>query len=182
MQAATIEFARNVCGLDDATSEEFEPDAEHKVVALMPDQVGVQEKGGTMRLGAWPCALQADSLARQIYGVDRIRERHRHRYEIHNAYRPLLADRGMVFSGTSPDGRLVEMLELADHPWFVGCQFHPDVKSRPTRPHPLFREFVRAAVESRRRREESAPDPQAGAPEEAAERVPPAREQQEVAT
>ena len=177
MQAATIEFARNVCELEGATSEEFEPDAEHKVVALMPDQVGVLEKGGTMRLGAWPCALQVDSLARQIYAVDRVSERHRHRYEIHNAYRPLLADRGMVFSGTSPDGRLVEMLELPDHPWFVGCQFHPDVKSRPTRPHPLFREFVRAAHESRRRREESAPEPR-----QEDGRVQPAREQQEVAT
>jgi len=151
MQCATIEFARNVCEIEGATSEEFDPDAEHKVVALMPDQVGVEEKGGTMRLGAWPCVLQEESLARRIYGTDRINERHRHRYEIHNAYRPRLAENGMVFSGTSPDGRLVEMLELPDHPWFVGCQFHPDVKSRPTRPHPLFREFVRASLEKRRR-------------------------------
>jgi CTP synthase len=176
MQVATIEFARNVCELEDATSEEFDPQAEHKVVALMPDQVGILDKGGTMRLGAWPCVLQPESLVRRIYETDRVSERHRHRYEIANAYRPLLADRGMVFSGTSPDGRLVEMLELADHPWFVACQFHPDVKSRPTRPHPLFREFVRAAHENRRRRQETAPTEETAT---GAERV---REQQEVAT
>ncbi|MFN2421067.1 MAG: CTP synthase [Gemmatimonadota bacterium] len=176
MQVTTIEFARNVCELEDATSEEFDPQGEHKVVALMPDQVGVLDKGGTMRLGAWPCVLQPESLVRRIYETDRVSERHRHRYEIANAYRPLLADRGMVFSGTSPDGRLVEMLELADHPWFVACQFHPDVKSRPTRPHPLFREFVRAAHENRRRRQETAPTEETAT---GAERV---REQQEVAT
>ncbi len=176
MQCSVIEFARNVCEIEGATSEEFDPDAEHAVVALMPDQVGVLDKGGTMRLGAWPCVLQEDTLARRIYGEDRISERHRHRYEIANAYRPRLADGGMVFSGTSPDGRLVEILELPDHPWFVGCQFHPDVKSRPTRPHPLFRAFVGAALESRHRR-----DGALSAAEEDG-RGAPARERQEVAT
>jgi CTP synthase len=100
-----------------------------------------------MRLGAWPCALREGTLARQIYGEAEVSERHRHRYEVNNAYRDTLTDHGLVLSGTSPDGRLVEMIELADHPWFVGCQFHPDVKSRPLRPHPLFRDFVRAAKE-----------------------------------
>jgi CTP synthase len=149
MQCATIEYARHVAGIADAMSSEFEPQAEHAVIALMPDQVDVREKGGTMRLGAWPCVLEAGSLVRQIYGKAEISERHRHRYEVNNAYRDILTERGLVLSGTSPDGRLVEMIELADHPWFVGCQFHPDVKSRPLRPHPLFRDFVRAAAEHR---------------------------------
>jgi CTP synthase len=147
MQCATIEYARHVCGLAGATSTEFEPQAEHPVIALMPDQVDVRDKGGTMRLGAWPCTLREGTLARQIYGEAEVSERHRHRYEVNNAYRETLTDNGLVPSGTSPDGRLVEMIELADHPWFVGCQFHPDVKSRPLRPHPLFRDFVRAAKE-----------------------------------
>ena len=147
MQCATIEYARHVCGLTGATSTEFEPQAEHPVIALMPDQVDVREKGGTMRLGAWPCALREGTLVRQIYGEAEVSERHRHRYEVNNAYRQTLTEHGLVLSGTSPDGRLVEMIELADHPWFVGCQFHPDVKSRPLRPHPLFRDFVRAAKE-----------------------------------
>ncbi|MGH7557288.1 MAG: CTP synthase [Gemmatimonadota bacterium] len=149
MQCATIGYARHVAGLPDATSSEFEPQARHPVIALMPDQVDVREKGGTMRLGAWPCVLQESSLVRQVYGKAEISERHRHRYEVNNAYRETLTDHGLVLSGTSPDGRLVEMIELADHPWFVGCQFHPDVKSRPLRPHPLFRDFVRAAAEHR---------------------------------
>ncbi|MGH7571299.1 MAG: CTP synthase [Gemmatimonadota bacterium] len=149
MQCATIEYARHVAGVTGATSSEFEPQAEHPVIALMPDQVDVREKGGTMRLGAWPCVLQAGSLARQVYRTAEVSERHRHRYEVNNAYRETLTEHGLVLSGTSPDGRLVEMIELADHPWFVGCQFHPDVKSRPLRPHPLFRDFVRAAAEHR---------------------------------
>ncbi|HET6340629.1 MAG TPA: CTP synthase [Gemmatimonadota bacterium] len=156
MQCATIEYARHVCGLAGATSTEFEPQAEHPVIALMPDQVDVREKGGTMRLGAWPCALGEGTLARQIYGEAEVSERHRHRYEVNNAYRDTLTDHGLVLSGTSPDGRLVEMIELADHPWFVGCQFHPDVKSRPLRPHPLFRDFVRAAKEHATREEAQA--------------------------
>ena len=155
MQCATIEYARHVCGLRGATSTEFDPDAEHPVIALMADQIDIREKGGTMRLGAWPCVLQQGSLARQIYGEAEISERHRHRYEVNNAYRDALSGHGLVLSGTSPDGRLVEMIELADHPWFVGCQFHPDVKSRPLRPHPLFRDFVRAAAEHGERRSDT---------------------------
>ncbi|HUP00308.1 MAG TPA: CTP synthase [Gemmatimonadota bacterium] len=153
MQCATIEFARNVCGLSGATSTEFDPAAEHPVIALMPEQVEIEDKGGTMRLGAYPCRLAEGSLARRIYDAPEISERHRHRYEVNNAYRDTLADHGLVLSGTSPDGRLVEMIELSDHPWFIGCQFHPDIKSRPLRPHPLFRDFIRAAVEHRARRE-----------------------------
>ncbi|MDX1623279.1 MAG: CTP synthase [Gemmatimonadota bacterium] len=167
MQIATIEFARHVCGIDGATSMEFDPDAEHQVIALMPDQVGIEEKGGTMRLGSWPCRLHEGTLARKIYGRERIDERHRHRYEMNNAYRDPLGDEGMQFSGTSPDGRLVEVIELPDHPWFVGCQFHPDVRSRPLRPHPLFRDFVRAALEHRdARRAEEAPLSEPAAREE----------------
>ncbi len=162
MQCATIEFARNVCDVEEATSTEFDPEATHQVIALMPDQQDVVEKGGTMRLGAYPCVLEEGTLARRIYGEREISERHRHRYEVNNAYRDVLVDHGFVLSGTSPDGRLVEIVELPDHPWFVGCQFHPDIKSRPLRPHPLFRDFVRAATEHRDRRESEA------APREAA--------------
>jgi len=172
MQMATIEFARHACGIEDATSTEFDPDAENPVIALMPDQVGVQVKGGTMRLGAYPCMLHEGTLARRIYDAEDVSERHRHRYEVNNAFRGVLAEHGMVFSGTSPDERLVEMIELPDHPWFIGCQFHPDVKSRPTRPHPLFRDFVRAAVEHRERREADGSLRQESA----------AREEEEVAT
>ncbi|HEY7472555.1 MAG TPA: CTP synthase [Gemmatimonadota bacterium] len=172
MQMATIEFARHACGIEDATSSEFEPDAANPVIALMPDQVGVLAKGGTMRLGAYPCRLHEDTLARRIYDADEVSERHRHRYEVNNAYRGILAERGMVFSGTSPDERLVEMIEIPDHPWFIGCQFHPDVKSRPTRPHPLFRDFVRAAVEHGERRGSEGASRQESA----------AREEEEVAT
>jgi CTP synthase len=149
MQCATIEFARHVCELDGATSSEFDPDADHAVIALMPDQVDIEDKGGTMRLGAYPCALEESSLVRRIYETDQINERHRHRYEVNNEYRDILSAHGLRLSGTSPDGRLVEVIELPGHPWFIGCQFHPDVKSRPLRPHPLFRDFVRAAVEHR---------------------------------
>ena len=172
MQMATIEFARHACGIEDATSSEFEPDAANPVIALMPDQVGVQAKGGTMRLGAYPCRLHEETLARRIYDIDEVSERHRHRYEVNNAFRGILAERGMVFSGTSPDERLVEMIEIPDHPWFIGCQFHPDVKSRPTRPHPLFRDFVRAAVEHGTRRGADGSPRQESA----------AREEEEVAT
>jgi CTP synthase len=172
MQMATIEFARHACGIEDATSSEFDPDGANPVIALMPDQVGVLAKGGTMRLGAYPCLLHEGTLGRRIYDAEVVSERHRHRYEVNNAYRGVLAEHGMVFSGTSPDERLVEMIELPDHPWFIGCQFHPDVKSRPIRPHPLFRDFVRAAVEHRERR---------GA-EESSRLQSAAREEEEVAT
>jgi CTP synthase len=146
MQCAVIEYARNVCGLEDAHSFEFYRDLKHPVIHLMADQEGVTELGGTMRLGAYPCILDQHSRSYEAYGVDRISERHRHRYELNNSYRDMLADNGMVIAGTSPDGRLVEMIEVADHPWFVGVQFHPELKSRPLRPHPLFRDFVKAAV------------------------------------
>jgi CTP synthase len=147
MQIAIIEFARNVCGLKGAHSTEFDAKAAHPVIDFLPDQRGVENMGGTMRLGAYPCVLAKDSLARKAYGADEISERHRHRYEVNNEYRQRLADKGMVFSGASPDGSLVEMAELPGHPWFLGCQFHPEFKSRPMRPHPLFRDFVRAARE-----------------------------------
>lgn len=147
MQCAVIEFARNVCGFAGANSAEFDPAGPHSVVHLMPDQEGIENKGGTMRLGNYRCHLQADTLSRQQYGQDSISERHRHRYEINNAYRPALQEKGMVLSGLSPDGRLVEMVEIPHHPWFVGCQFHPEFKSRPNKPHPLFLGLVKACLD-----------------------------------
>jgi CTP synthase len=149
MQCAVIEFARNVCGIEGATSAEFDPDARHPVIHLMPSQQGVVGKGGTMRLGSWPCVLREGTLARTIYGEETVHERHRHRYEVNNAYRGTFEEHGLVLSGVSPDGELVEMAEVADHPWFIGSQFHPELRSRPTRPHPLFRDFVGAALASR---------------------------------
>jgi CTP synthase len=146
LQTAIIEFARNVCGLEDTNSTEFEPDCPTPVIALLPSQRMVSEMGGTMRLGAYPARLRAGSRAAQAYGTTEISERHRHRWEVSNAYRDLLAEHGLRFSGQSPDGGLVEVIELPDHPWFVGCQYHPELKSRPTRPHPLFQAFIGAAV------------------------------------
>jgi CTP synthase len=147
LQTAIIEFARNVAKLESTNSSEFEPECENPVIALMRTQEGIQEMGGTMRLGAYPCRLRAGSRAAQIYGgASEVSERHRHRYEVSNAYRDVLAEYGMRCSGLSPDGSLVEMIELPEHPWFVGCQFHPELKSRPTRPHPLFAGFVGAAT------------------------------------
>ncbi len=153
LQCAIIEFARNVCGVGEATSCEFDSNSAAQVVSLMPDQAEVTEKGGTMRLGAYPCELAEGSLIREIYGEALISERHRHRYEINNEYRAPLSAKGMVFSGLSPNGQLVEMMELKNHPWFIGCQFHPELKSRPMRPHPLFRDFVRAARDYHEQRE-----------------------------
>jgi CTP synthase len=149
MQLAVIEFARDVCGLKGANSTEFAPDTPYPLIDLMPDQRGVQDKGGTMRLGAYPCELKSGSAAAQIYGTHEISERHRHRYEFNNAYRDQLTRAGLIQSGTSPDGRLVEMVELEGHPYFIGCQFHPEFKSRPMTPHPLFAKFVAAAIERR---------------------------------
>lgn len=146
MQCAVIEYARNVCDLPDAHSFEFYRDLKHPVIHLMADQEGVTELGGTMRLGAYPCSLTADSRSAEAYGQTEISERHRHRYELNNSYREMLTDKGLIMAGLSPDERLVEIIELADHPWFVGVQFHPELKSRPTKPHPLFRDFVGAAV------------------------------------
>ncbi len=145
MQTAIIEFARNVCRLPETNSSEFEPECENPVVALMESQREVQDLGGTMRLGAYPCRLAAGSHVHEIYGADEVGERHRHRYEVNNRYRTTLQEFGMRCVGLSPDGSLVEMIELPDHPWFVGCQFHPELRSRPMRPHPLFASFVAAA-------------------------------------
>ncbi len=149
MQLAVVEYARHVCGLAGAHSSELDPDTPHPVIDLMPDQVGVTAKGGTMRLGSYPCRLAEGSLAAAVYGALEIHERHRHRYEFNNSYRETLAQGGLVLSGLSPDGRLVEMVELPGHPWFAACQFHPELKSRPNRAHPLFREFIRAAGRQR---------------------------------
>ncbi len=148
LQVAVCEFARHVCGMEGANSTEFAPDGPYPVIDLMPDQEGVEDKGGTMRLGAYPCVVAPGTLAREAYGEELVYERHRHRFEVNNAYRDALVDAGLVISGTSPDGRLVEMVELPEsvHPWFVACQAHPEFKSRPNAPQPLFREFVRAAI------------------------------------
>lgn len=146
MQTAIIEYARNVAHIDGANSQEFDPKSRAQVVALMEGQKKVTRKGGTMRLGSYPCSLEPQSMARKLYGSDEIHERHRHRFEVNNAYREQLAQHGMVFSGVSPDGGLVEMVEIADHPFFLGCQFHPEFKSKPLAPHPLFAGFIAAAV------------------------------------
>jgi CTP synthase len=146
MQCATIEFARNVAGLTGANSAEFDDRSPYPVIHLMPDQQGVSEKGGTMRLGSYLCKLSEGTLAQKMYGVDEVRERHRHRYEFNNAYREQLTSKGLVLSGLSPDGRLVEIIELKDHPCFLATQFHPEYCSRPHRPHPLFSGFVGAAL------------------------------------
>jgi CTP synthase len=145
LQCAVIEFARNVCGLSQANSSEFAPDTPDPVIDLLPEQQDVVDLGGSMRLGAYPCHLMEGTRAAQAYGEPVVYERHRHRYEVNPAYHRVLKEHGLVFSGLSPDGRLVEIIELADHPFFVAGQFHPELKSRPTRPHPLFREFVGAA-------------------------------------
>ncbi|MBW2464877.1 MAG: CTP synthase [Deltaproteobacteria bacterium] len=149
MQMAVVEYARNVCGLDGANSAEFDPDCPNPVVDLMPDQRGVKDKGATMRLGAYPCVLEPGSIAEKIYGSREISERHRHRFEVNNEFRDQLETGGLLLSGLSPDRRLVEMVELTDHPYFVACQFHPEFKSRPHEPHPLFSRFVSAALTRR---------------------------------
>ncbi|HEY0995518.1 MAG TPA: CTP synthase [Gemmatimonadaceae bacterium] len=153
MQTAIIEFARNVCGLDDSHSAEFAPECSNAVISLMESQQHVTDMGGTMRLGAYPCRLARGSRAAEIYGVAEVSERHRHRYAVSNAYRDLFVQHGMRLSGLSPDGQLVEIVELPDHPWFVGCQFHPELQSRPTRPHPLFAGFIGAAARVHRERD-----------------------------
>jgi CTP synthase len=146
MQVASIEFARNKCGLDDSHSSEFAPECGNPVISLMESQQHVTDMGGTMRLGAYPARLKAGSLVAHMYGASDASERHRHRYEFSNKYREIFERHGVRFSGLSPDGSLVELIEIPDHPWFVGCQFHPELKSRPTRPHPLFAGFIAAAV------------------------------------
>ena len=148
MQCAVIEFARHVCGMADANSSEFNPDSEHPVIDLMPEQLDVEDMGGTMRLGLYPCKVYPDTLTSKAYNAELIYERHRHRYEFNNAFREQIIGKGLRLGGTLPNGRLVEIVELpeSEHPWFLGAQFHPEFKSRPTNPHPLFREFVAAAV------------------------------------
>lgn len=150
MQSAVIEYARNVCGLTGAHSSEFDPETPHPVIDLMPDQVDIEEKGGTMRLGVYPCKVMDNTLTYQAYQDEIVYERHRHRFEFNNAYRDQLTQAGLVIGGTLPNGRLVEIIEIKDHPWFVGTQFHPEFKSRPTNPHPLFREFVKAALKNKK--------------------------------
>ena len=147
MQVSIIEFARNVCKLHDAHSIELDPQTTHPVIALMPDQDADGDIGGTLRLGSYPCELDESSKAYALYGTKTIHERHRHRYEVNNDYRSILTQNGMSLCGLSPDGRIVEMIEQPDHPWFVATQAHPELKSRPNRPHPLFRGFVEAALE-----------------------------------
>ena len=152
MQLSIVEYARHVVGYEDAHSVELNPQTTHPVIALMPDQNGVEDIGGTLRLGSYPCVLDPTTKACRLYGTDHIEERHRHRYEVNNDYRKALTDHGITLSGLSPDGRIVEMIELKDHPFFIGTQGHPELKSRPNRPHPLFRGFVEASLEHKEAR------------------------------
>jgi CTP synthase len=152
MHVAVSEFARHVCGLEGANSTEMDPETPYPVIDLLPEQKGIEDLGGTMRLGARAVEVLEGTRAREIYGEAVIHERHRHRYEVNNKLRQTLVESGLVASGTFQDGRLVEIVELPDHPWFVASQFHPEFKSRPTRPAPLFREFVGAALERARAR------------------------------
>ena len=147
MQMAVVEFARNAVGFADAHSTELYPDTKHPVIDLMPEQNGVEDIGGTLRLGAYPCVLREDSKAYALYKIKEISERHRHRYEVNNDYRDVLEENGMMLSGLSPDGRIVEMIEIPSHPFFVATQAHPEFKSRPNRPHPLFAGLIQAACE-----------------------------------
>ena len=150
MQMAIVEFARHVLGYGDANSIELDPATKHPVIALMPDQESVEDIGGTLRLGSYPCVLAEGSRALALFGKKEIQERHRHRYEVNNAFRKELSDNGMTIAGTSPDGHIVEMIEIRDHPFFEGTQGHPEFKSRPNHAHPLFRGFVGAAAEYRK--------------------------------
>ena len=146
MQCAVIEFARNACGMKGANSSEFDPKTKYPVIDLMAGQKGVEEKGGTMRLGAYPCKVKKGTMLSKIYNKEMVEERHRHRYELNNNFRKQLAEEGMVFSGIYPDLNLVEVIEISDHPWFLATQYHPEFKSRPTRPHTIFASFIKAAA------------------------------------
>jgi CTP synthase len=152
MHVAVSEFARHVCGMEGANSTEMDPETPYPVIDLLPEQKEIEDLGGTMRLGAQAVELAEGTRARAVYGEGTIHERHRHRYEVNNQFRELLIAEGLVVSGTFQEGRLVEIVELPDHPWFVASQYHPEFKSRPTRPAPLFREFVGAALERSRSR------------------------------
>ncbi len=159
LQVAIIEFARNVMRLENSHSSEFAPDCANPVISIMESQQHVTDMGGTMRLGQYPCRLSRGSRAAEVYGVPEVSERHRHRYEVSNVYRDAFLEHGMRLSGLSPDGSLVEIIELPEHPWFIGSQFHPELQSRPTRPHPLFAAFIAASVKAKRRRETARPTP-----------------------
>jgi CTP synthase len=150
MQMAVVEYARNICGLNKANSSEFDPATPYPVIDLLPEQRNVKEKGASMRLGAWPCVVEPDSFAFTAYGQKKISERHRHRYEFNNAYTEKLEGCGLTISGVNPDGGLVEIVEITEHPWFLGCQFHPEFRSRPMLPHPLFESFVGACIKERK--------------------------------
>ncbi|MBI3652897.1 MAG: CTP synthase [Acidobacteria bacterium] len=159
MQCATIEYARHVCELEGADSTEFDTDTKHPIIFKLRDLIGVEELGGTMRLGAYPCQMTAASLAANSYAAEAISERHRHRYEFNPRYEDILSQNGLVFSGKSPDGKFIEIIELPHHPWFLGCQFHPEFKSKPLAPHPLFVSFIRAAYKNRLRAEAMSEEP-----------------------
>jgi CTP synthase len=148
MQISVIEFSRNMAGLDGANSTEFDPAAVHPVIDLLPEQKEIEDKGATMRLGDWPCVLKPGTRAFAAYKQERIAERHRHRYEFNPEYLERLEAEGLVLAGTSPDGRLVEIVEIEDHPWFVACQFHPEFASTPFHPHPLFVDFIKASAKN----------------------------------
>jgi CTP synthase len=150
MQTACVEFARNVCGVADANSSEFDPSTPHRVIYKLRELRGVEELGGTMRLGAWTCKIEPGTLAHKIYGQLEISERHRHRYEFNREYEQVLVSHGLAITGDTPDGTYVEIVEIPDHPWFLGCQFHPEFKSRPLDPHPLFKARMAAACEHRK--------------------------------
>jgi CTP synthase len=158
LQCAVIEFARNVIGLEGANTTEIEPNCAHPVVCLLDEQYDITHLGGTMRLGAYPCTLKEESLAHEAYGSRMIRERHRHRYEFNNQYRAQFEEHGMDFTGTSPDGQLVEVVELSGHPWYVAVQCHPEFRSKPTKAHPLFRGFVQASLERREQKKSADED------------------------
>jgi CTP synthase len=154
MQMAVVEYARNVCSMNKANSSEFDPATPYPVIDLLPEQRNVKEKGASMRLGAWPCIVEPDSFSFTAYGQKKISERHRHRYEFNNDYKKTLTDKGLCITGISPDGRLAEIVEIKDHPWFLGCQFHPEFKSRPIKPHPLFSRFIEAALKNAKKKKQ----------------------------
>jgi CTP synthase len=172
MQTACIEFARNVCGLAGANSSEFDPATPHRVIYKLRELTGVEEMGGTMRLGAWPCVLQADSVAARAYRTTEIGERHRHRYEFNREYEPLLTGGGLRITGTTPDGTYVEIVEIPGHPFFLGCQFHPEFKSKPLEPHPLFQAFISASYANRLRARGAAAEVAAAEPAQGRDRQP----------
>jgi len=157
MQMAVVEYARNICSLASANSSEFDSQTPYPVIDLLPEQRDVKDKGASMRLGAYPCVVSSDSFAFSAYGQKEISERHRHRYEFNNDYKKILTDKGLQITGASPDGRLAEIVEIKDHPWFLGCQFHPEFKSRPTKPHPLFSKFIEAALKHAKGKSKKSP-------------------------